>query len=375
MDLWNRVKFVSKALLRSKLLLVAFLIVMNLGLLFVLHVYPASSLINSAAYELGLSKHGPFHNQVSDDPSRYTYMGLLTLPTSDDDVYFNATRLLVYRLIHHPETKSQYPVHILVMKGVDEWKIDRLRKDGANIIMVDRVRTEDLVDEGQSITPGSNRYEYMFTKLSVFEQTQFDKVCILDSDLLIRKNIDDIFQTPYRYTSPEALDTNRLPLFQKPDDDDDEDYQFIDNFELYGSSKEEFYPYLIAASDDRNPGHPTPPEPSDTFNAGLMLVHPSKLHLHRIKMIARYPYMYEYARMMEQSLLNLAYNAYGWFPWTRIDFSYNGVWITDEDLPYIRAAHGKFWEHDNQLFPSVLAAEWSQAFGEMTAFYNYESEN
>ncbi|EPY54001.1 acetylglucosaminyltransferase [Schizosaccharomyces cryophilus OY26] len=352
-------------------------IVINLGLLFVLHIYRntvfPSSMVPSAAFEQGSNKHGPFYNGDSDDPSRYTYMGLLTLPTSDDDVYFNATRLLVYRLKHHPETKSQYPVHILVMKGVDEWKIDRLGKDGANIIMVDRVRTEDLVGEGESIVPGSNRYEYMFTKLSVFEQTQFDKVCILDSDLLIRKNIDDVFKTPYTYTSPAAPDMDRFPMFQKPGSDDD--FQFVDEFEVYGASKQEFYPYLLAAADDRNPGHPTPPEPSETFNAGLMLVHPSKLHLHRIKMIARFPYMYENARMMEQSLLNLAYNTYGWFPWTRIDFSYNGVWITDEDLPYIRAAHGKFWEYDNQDFPSVLAAEWSQAFGEMTAFYNYEGGN
>ncbi|CAA16831.1 alpha-1,3-galactosyltransferase Otg3 [Schizosaccharomyces pombe] len=376
MNFFKRLRLHTRLLLRSKFVLISLILLLNLGLLLGIQIYrdPAfpGSLISSAAYEFGLHKHGPYYNDNVDDLKRYTFMGLLTLPTSEHDVYFNATRVLVYKLKHHPETKSKYPVHVLVMKGVDEWKIERLRLDGAEIIMVDQIKTEDLIESGLSIGMGSYRYQYMFTKLSVFEQTQFDKVCILDSDLLVLKNMDDIFDTPYVYESPAEPDMFSFPIFKKPDDE--EDYQFSDNFDAYGAPRSEFYPYLLGACDDRNPGHATPPEESETFNAGLMLVHPSSLHMHRIKKIARYPYMYDDARMMEQSLLNLAYNKYGWFPWTRLDFSYNGVWVTEEDLPYLRAAHGKFWEYDNTEFPQILTAEWHKAFGELLAFHDYVVE-
>lgn len=40
---------------------------------------------------------------------------------------------------------------------------------------------------------GSRRFQDVFTKLRVLELTEYSKVCLLDSDMLVRDNIDEIF--------------------------------------------------------------------------------------------------------------------------------------------------------------------------------------
>jgi hypothetical protein len=47
----------------------------------------------------------------------------------------------------------------------------------------------------------NTRFKDVFTKLRVFELVQYDKVCLLDNDLLIRQNADDIFDL----TPPAAM--------------------------------------------------------------------------------------------------------------------------------------------------------------------------
>ncbi|EEB08023.1 acetylglucosaminyltransferase [Schizosaccharomyces japonicus yFS275] len=353
-----------------KLLLLVF-VAFNV-LISVLYVY---SHADSQALDNLLSRNGFGSNESTDHAlgrkakpkeGRYTYLTFLTPPTTEEDFYFNATRLWAYRLLHREPVKTKYEVHVMVMKGVEEWKIQRLKKDGAKVILVDPLLPQDFVEEGAQVLTGSPRWQHMFTKLRVFELEQFDKVCIVDSDLLILRNMDDIFDTPYA-TQPPQPDIAKAHNFVNPNDN--ERYIFVDDFSAYSVKHEDMYPYLLAATDDRSNDHPIPVRPASMFNAGLMLLKPSKLHMQRLLTIARYPYMYEDARMMEQSLLNLAYDEDGWFPWTRIDWSYNGVWCQPNDHPYLRAAHGKFWDTSLDEFHPMYVADWWQAYGEMIVYH------
>ncbi|EPY52702.1 acetylglucosaminyltransferase [Schizosaccharomyces cryophilus OY26] len=305
------------------------------------------------------------------DPNKYTFMALLTPPSSENDPYFNATRVLVHRLKHHPVTKSKYPIHIMVVRGVDEWKIRRLEADGASIIMVDPISPSNMVVDVESMDHDvSKRYEHMFTKLRIFEQTQFDKLCVVDSDILILKNIDDIFDTPYQGKPRTPVKTEQR---RYKDPKDDSEHYFEENFEEYGASIDDFYPYLLAAVSDRGEHHMIPPEPIGSFNAGMMLIRPSIEQFKRLLKIGAYPYKYENAHMMEQSLLNLAYEEHGWFPWTRVDPYYNGVWCSPDEYHHLKTAHGKFWNIGSSEFAPVYLAEWFRAYGEMLAFHQYQT--
>lgn len=53
--------------------------------------------------------------------------------TDEDDVYYVATRVLVYQLLHGPETRTltSIPVVVMCTKDVVEHKRARLEKDGA----------------------------------------------------------------------------------------------------------------------------------------------------------------------------------------------------------------------------------------------------
>ncbi|KAL2316465.1 Acetylglucosaminyltransferase [Schizosaccharomyces pombe] len=309
---------------------------------------------------------------LKEEPGKYTYMSLFTMPSTEEDYYFNATRVLIHRLKYHPTTKSKYPIHILALRGVDEWKIERFRKDGASVIVIDPIASSDIVYDTSSFSQEiSARYEQMFSKLRIFEQIQFDKICVIDSDILIMKNIDDIFDTPYMYQQINTLNYTRLPSYTKPDDDTV--YHFNEDFKEYGASRSEFYPYLLAAVSDRGEHHSIPPEDTPYFNAGLMLIRPSELHFNRILKIGRFPYMYENAKMMEQSLLNLAFSLDGWFPWTRLDPYYNGVWPSIDERPLLKTAHGKFWNIGSSEFAPVYLADWYAAYGEMLSFHKYET--
>ncbi|WBW73808.1 alpha-1,3-galactosyltransferase Otg1 [Schizosaccharomyces osmophilus] len=305
------------------------------------------------------------------DPNKYTFLALLTPPSSENDPYFNATRVLVHRLKHHPVTKSKYPIHIMVLRGVDEWKIRRLEADGASVLLVDPISPSDIVVDLDSMDNDiSDRIRHMFTKLRIFELTQFDKLCVIDSDILPLKNIDDIFDVPYQGKPPTPIPSEQR---EYKDPKDGSSHFFSEDFADYDTNIDDFYPYLLAAATDRGEHHMIPPEPLGSFNAGMMLIRPSLAHFQRLLKIGAYPYKYENAHMMEQSLLNVAYGEHGWFPWTRVDPYYNGVWCSLPEHPHLKTAHGKFWQSDSTEFASVYLAEWYRAYGEMLAFHQYQT--
>lgn len=89
--------------------------------------------------------------------------------------------------------KSKYPLVVLVGKEISEKTEKVLQKNGMDTI---RIPDFELPEEILEINKKNKkvRWSYAFNKLYMFKLIQFEKIVFLDSDLYIRKNIDDLFE-------------------------------------------------------------------------------------------------------------------------------------------------------------------------------------
>ena len=79
--------------------------------------------------------------------------------------------------------QSQYPFHLLVTDNVSSSVKSKLDEIGILYSIVPLINFD-----GET-----NRYETTFNKFHIFSLTQYDTICFIDCDALIKENIDDIF--------------------------------------------------------------------------------------------------------------------------------------------------------------------------------------
>lgn len=141
-----------------------------------------------------------FNLRFGRKPKHEIYATLLTgqETASGDKVdhYFNATRILVHRLIRG-ETRDHRPVVVFVTPDVEKWKKQRLRMDGA---IVRPIRKLSLLQAIGGLTPDwmqlsessvlqnggarEPRWKDQFTKLQLLGMTEYDKiVCKADFEI------------------------------------------------------------------------------------------------------------------------------------------------------------------------------------------------
>jgi glycogenin len=93
--------------------------------------------------------------------------------------------------------KSQYRLYVLVSSKVTSAVHDTLEKAG-----IRKINTESI-DLPEEIRLANSRSDYhrhwagVFDKLLVFSLCQFQKIVYLDSDILVIKNIDQLFEKPH----------------------------------------------------------------------------------------------------------------------------------------------------------------------------------
>lgn len=51
---------------------------------------------------------------------------------------------------------------------------------------------------------------FSYTKMLIWNMVEYDKIVYLDSDLLILKNVDDLFQRPSLSAAPDALPPDKF---------------------------------------------------------------------------------------------------------------------------------------------------------------------
>jgi alpha-N-acetylglucosamine transferase len=281
-------------------------------------------------------------------PSKYAYVIFLSddvVPESqtnmDEDLYFVATRILLYQLIHAPETRTKlYDVVVVVTPSVREEKRQRIRDDGAIIHELEHL------DNGW-IKAGEHRWDSQMQKYRVFQMTQYERVLLMDSDEVLQANIDGVFEDPAAVVRKPNT-TGITPL-----------------------KGEAPYPeeYLIGAMGELAKTHKYPPEgPEDFyrnggyFNAGFMLFKPSQ---------AVFEYLVAFTKIentkkedgswllfdpafSEQELLNYVHRRDGPMPWSQLDplwMLHLGVAADMDKKP--KGLHQKWWTEPEQGGPST----------------------
>ena len=84
---------------------------------------------------------------------------------------------------------SRYPLYVAISRDVSDTVCDKLISQDVNII---KLGNSVNIPEGssQTIMP---HWSYTFDKLQIWGLTQFEKLVFLDSDMMVVRNIDHLF--------------------------------------------------------------------------------------------------------------------------------------------------------------------------------------
>ena len=265
--------------------------------------------------------------------------------STEEDAFFIATRTMAYKLLYDPVTGTRQGIPFLVMvtPSVALWKREQLTKDGAHVFEVDFIPISDAMKQGEK------RWIDQYTKLRLWELTAFDRLLYIDSDMLILKCLDGIFD------DPAAHPVNLISVEGLPDD------------ELDAPEK-----YLLAGVDDvYGPNNPIPRPPSDSFNAGFFLLQPSTEMFAKYHRVMHYYDRYQ-KNQMEQGLLNYVHRLNGNLPWQRLTpGKWSVTWPNINDWNYgVATLHDKFWGPNRD---SKLKELWEQDRDSMFEYFKPKS--
>ena len=106
----------------------------------------------------------------------------------EDDGYFQGARVLTYQLIRSPTTRTNNSIPLLVLctRDVSKRKRDQLKREGATIVLVEKLTAEWAV----AATP---RWVDNLAKLRLFQLTEYSKICFIDADILVTAPLDGVF--------------------------------------------------------------------------------------------------------------------------------------------------------------------------------------
>ena len=118
---------------------------------------------------------------------KYTYVTLLST-----DSYLMGVLLLAKSL---REVDARYPLLAVCSNAVSE-KTKRILKryDMEYIVLEDAIKVDTTK---YNVAPGYEHWNNTLDKLYVFSLTDYDKVIFMDSDMMVVRNIDHLFDTPH----------------------------------------------------------------------------------------------------------------------------------------------------------------------------------
>jgi alpha-N-acetylglucosamine transferase len=252
----------------------------------------------------------------------------------NEDHYFTGTRMLMYQLLHNPETRTNTSIDfvILVQKEVPQANRDQLRREGAIVKEV-----EDVTFDW--IKPGRERWAHVMTKLRVFQLVEYEKVLLMDCDIVVTQRLDAIFDDPAAQITDNFGDPAKVMADEAP------------------QPKR----YLMAGnSGPARIEHPWPGVRGDRLNAGFVILHPSEeMYKHQYSVASiegRFP-----GGSPEQDLWNYVYSRERNMPWKQVD----PVWtvntpIYNDYIHGVRSIHEKYWsiQRDPELRDVLLKIRW-----------------
>ncbi|KAF5390200.1 hypothetical protein D9757_002823 [Collybiopsis confluens] len=117
--------------------------------------------------------------------SRKAYVTLLTKKT-----YLPGALVLWHGL---KSVGSKYPLVIMVTAALEDEAKDILQKCGIETYAIDGLMPDD---SKHSVAEHDGRFKDTWTKLRAFELKGFERVVLLDADMVIRRNMDDLMEMP-----------------------------------------------------------------------------------------------------------------------------------------------------------------------------------
>jgi alpha-N-acetylglucosamine transferase len=284
-----------------------------------------------------------------------TWLGKTGNGSDSEDVYFLATRILVYQILHDPITRSPNNLPIIVMTTPDVSPANkaRLAQDGAVVHPI------DFVNEGQSwLKPRRRTWRHIFAKLRAWELVSFDRLLMLDNDILLRRPLDGVFLDRSARIAA-SLDPSSIADFHLPTDEGPLPSTYL----LAGTpqvlSENHTYPPTRDANDMIHPS---------SMNMGFCMLSPSLDLFNYYLSILRIPHRFNSATM-EQSLLNYAHRKDGPMPWADLPTT----WTTTRPnlgglVGQVASFHVKWWRPQMAYLPEVEA--WARGKkDEMLRFY------
>ncbi|KAK4615966.1 hypothetical protein CLAFUW4_10100 [Fulvia fulva] len=261
----------------------------------------------------------------------------------EDDGYYLGTRVMAYQLLHSKSagTNNSIPFLVLCTRDVSKRKRDRLKRDGATIVLVERL------DPGW-VASGIDRWKDVMTKLRLFQLVEYSKICFIDADVLITAPLDGVFfdeatLTQATLPSPQNIKDDEGPLPRT--------YMFATHADSWGYD------------------HPYPPTTDlDYLNCGFFVFTPSLVLFDYYMSLTKLPGRFD-PTFPEQNLLNYAHRRNGNMPWKVIWYGWNVNWPTEKDWRGgARSFHAKYWDGDPSHDP-VLKAMWREQRAEMEGFH------
>ena len=275
---------------------------------------------------IGYNHQNNNHDNNTSATERYAYITWLASSkdvgeASSQDLYLTATRLLVWQLLHDPETRTTgIDVIVLVGSKVNEADREQLRTDGAIVREVELVHGKN----DSWIIPKESRWGDIMTKLRVWEMEEYSRILFLDDDTLLQSPLDGIFDDPGARVMATKTDKGHVS----------------DEHELPTE-------YLMSSwVEIGSPHHSWPPTERTRpgyFNGGFFMLKPDKKLFDYFVSLLDTPYSFD-PQYMEQNLLNHAFRWDGPMPWQEINYKWNIKFTTDADFDGgVVSMHEKYW--------------------------------
>lgn len=267
----------------------------------------------------------PRNPSKTDESKPYTFAVFFSPALDRKGLYFLNVRMLIHRLLHHPRTKTRkgYKVTVIVPRNLPEHFRRILRKDGAILYFTDILSIDK--------NPAVSRFRDTWTKLTVWNMTDYSRVALYDSDVLILENHDGIFE-------PEYVQLQDQPERYKPNP----------------NIPKELYPYLFTAAADTYLSYRFQRMPftftgNELFNNGLFITKPDPNWLEFMLHLLKDPCWLPTDGIADQSFMNHLFHRDGPFPWRVLDIKYNKNVPQDDDL-----SHGVYGVHTHLDDPSFI---------------------
>ncbi|KAK0889439.1 hypothetical protein LTR91_026278 [Friedmanniomyces endolithicus] len=288
-------------------------------------------------------RHTRAHNQyiVSTPKVAYaTFLAANTHPEGEEDVpddqdgNFLSTRVLAYQLLHSRTAGTNLSIAFLVLctRDVSKRKRDRLKKDGATVVLVERLNTDGVV-------AAADRQRDVLTKLRLFQLVQYAKILFVDANTLVKKPLDSVFHDEGTLTQATGMNPEKI---QQDEGVLPRTYMFATHGDLQGYD----HSYL----QDPN---------LDYSNCGFFVFTPSKVLFDYYLSLLKLPGRFD-TGFPEQILLNYAHRRDGNMPWKPLWYGWNVNWPTERDWRGgAHSFHAKYWDGDPSHDP-VLMAIWNR---------------